>query len=350
MDPEEIAKLCERLNLDKHESPVLKMNPNMYEDGKEMMELCLVGRVFGNKIVNRESLSDVAEQVWCTSRKVRVESMGVTNIFMFHFGCKADRQRVISGGPWNFGNQLISLLKPKEVGLVSSMDFTKVSFWIQFHNVPIVCRSDKCARLWGEVIGPVMDTDTEGPTKRARVIIDVTKPRGLRVFTDNDSDAVSIPIQYEYLPEFCFGCRIIGHKLRECPEKEGLVSTGRPRVNRYGDWLKAFNLKQWRKERRERKGKSQWSDSNTSSGKSSDNGDDNWSEGFDTIEATMNSEEEIGRLAVMKAREHKIFCNDQAADDSVGTGAVALKRKDDIQDSSVIKSLTRGKEKWVMLE
>ncbi|PON89585.1 hypothetical protein TorRG33x02_145670 [Trema orientale] len=76
-----------------------------------------------------------------------------------------------------------------------------------------------------------------------------------------------------------------------------------------------------------------------------DNSDDNWSEGFDTIEATMNSEEEVGRLAVMKAREHKIFCNDQAADDSVGTGAIALKRKDDIQDSSVIKSSTRGKEK-----
>ncbi|PON89586.1 hypothetical protein TorRG33x02_145680 [Trema orientale] len=90
-DPEEIAKLCERLNLDEHESLVLKMNPNMYEDGKEMMELCLVGRVFGNKIVNREGLSDVAKQVWRTSRKVRVESMGVTNTFMFHFGSEADR-------------------------------------------------------------------------------------------------------------------------------------------------------------------------------------------------------------------------------------------------------------------
>ncbi|PON42148.1 hypothetical protein TorRG33x02_336490 [Trema orientale] len=207
------------------------MNPNMYEDGKEMMELCLVGMVFGNKIVNREGLSDEAEQVWRTSRKIRVELMGVTNIFMFHFGCKADRQR-------------------------------------------------------GELIGSVMDTDTEGPTRWAQVIIDVTKPlcRGLRVFTDNDSDAVSNMNTYR--------------------KEEGLVSsTGRPRVNRYGDWLKAFNLKQWRKERRERKGKSQWSDSNTSSGKSSDNGDDNWFEGFDTIEATMNSEEEVGRLAVMKARE-----------------------------------------------
>ncbi|PON49175.1 Zinc knuckle CX2CX4HX4C [Parasponia andersonii] len=116
-----------------------------------------------------------------------------------------DRQRVLSGGPWTFGNQLISILKPQGVGLVSSMDFTKVPFWVQFHNVPIACKSDRCARLWGELIGSVEDVDTEGPTMCARITIDVTKPlcRRLRVFTNEVSGSVSIPVQYEFLPEFC---------------------------------------------------------------------------------------------------------------------------------------------------
>ncbi|PON81109.1 LOW QUALITY PROTEIN: hypothetical protein TorRG33x02_230680 [Trema orientale] len=110
MDPEEIVKLCERLNLDGHEN----------------------------------------------------------------------HQKVLLGGPWTFCNQLISLLKPQGVGLVSSMDFTKVPF-VQFHNVPIACKSDRCARLWGELIRSVEDVDIEGPTMRARITIDVTKPlcRGL---------------------------------------------------------------------------------------------------------------------------------------------------------------------------
>ncbi|PON50600.1 hypothetical protein TorRG33x02_313900 [Trema orientale] len=63
MDPEEIAKLFERLNLDDHEGPVMRMNLEMYEDAKEKMELCLVGRIFGNKFVNREGPNEFAEQV-----------------------------------------------------------------------------------------------------------------------------------------------------------------------------------------------------------------------------------------------------------------------------------------------
>ncbi|PON90596.1 hypothetical protein TorRG33x02_136510 [Trema orientale] len=133
----------------------------MYQDGKENMDLCLVGRVFGNKIVNRKGLSEVADYVWHTSRKVRVEAIEVSNFFMFHFGSKSDRQRILSGGPWNFGNQLISLLKPQGVGLVSSMDFTKVPFWVQFHNVPIVCRSDRCARKSSNSSGGANHNNTD---------------------------------------------------------------------------------------------------------------------------------------------------------------------------------------------
>ncbi|PON89502.1 hypothetical protein TorRG33x02_146460 [Trema orientale] len=208
MDPEEIVKLCEQLNLDDQDGLVMNMNSEVIQDRKEKMELCLVGRVFGNKIANRDGLGDLAEQIWRTSRKVKVESMGVINFFMFHFGCKYDRQRVLSGGPWSFNNQLILFLRPQGAGLVSSMDFTKVPFWIQFHNVPIVCRSEKCARVWGELIGRVLEADAEGPTLRARVVVNVNLPlcRGLRVFVDDNMGSVSIPIQYEYLLEFCFRC------------------------------------------------------------------------------------------------------------------------------------------------
>ncbi|PON81116.1 LOW QUALITY PROTEIN: hypothetical protein TorRG33x02_230750 [Trema orientale] len=86
MDPEEIAKLYECLILTAMK--VLKMNLEMYEDDKEKMELFLVGRIFGNKFVNREGLNEVVEQVWCTTCKVKVESMGVTNFFMFILGAK----------------------------------------------------------------------------------------------------------------------------------------------------------------------------------------------------------------------------------------------------------------------
>ncbi|PON38692.1 Zinc finger, CCHC-type, partial [Parasponia andersonii] len=130
---------------------------------------------------------------------------------------------------------------------------------------------------------------------------------GLRVFPDEDSDSISIPIQLECLPEFCFRCGIIGHKLRECLEEEPVDRFGKPVPNRFGDWLKAINLKQWRKERRERKGDGHWSDSNTSSGKSSNSSGGANRNNTDVFDRELNSHEENTQVAAMEARERKIF-------------------------------------------
>ncbi|PON32377.1 hypothetical protein PanWU01x14_361880 [Parasponia andersonii] len=196
MDSEEIEKLCERLNMDDHDEPVVQMAPDLIEEGKEKLDLCLVGKVFGNKIVNLEGPNDVAERVWRTSRRIKVEAMGISNIFMFHFGCKDDRQRVLFGGPWNFNNQIISLLKPTGIGMISAMDFSEVLFWIKFLNVPIICRSDLCAMLWGEMVGPMEEVESEGPVLRARVSIDITKPlcRGLKILIDDSNELGTILI------------------------------------------------------------------------------------------------------------------------------------------------------------
>ncbi|PON63677.1 Zinc knuckle CX2CX4HX4C [Trema orientale] len=277
MDPEEVAKLCERLNLDDYKGPEMRMSPTMYQDGKEKMDLCLVGQVFGNKVVNREGLSEVAEYVWCTSRKVRVEAM-------------------------------------------------------EFHIIPIVCRSDRCVRLWGELIGPVIDVDSDGPNLCARIVIDVTKPlcRGLRVFPDEDSDSISIPIQFEYLPEFYFRCGIIGHKLRECPKEEPVDRFGKPR-----------------KEHRERKGSGHWSDSNTSSGKSSNssgganhNNTDVFDRGLNSDEE--NSDEENTRVAAM---ERKIFGLSNIDSTSKVTEKSVSTRIDSGGEMRAEKNLLKGKNK-----
>ncbi|POO00677.1 Zinc knuckle CX2CX4HX4C [Trema orientale] len=292
MDPEEVAKLCERLNLDEYKGPEMHMSPTMYQDGKEKMDLCLVGRVFGNKIVNREGLSEVAEYVWRTSRKVRVEAM-------------------------------------------------------EFHNVPIVCRSDRCVRLWGELIGPVIDVDSNGPNVCARIVIDVIKPlcRGLHIFPDEDSDSISIPIQFEYIPEFYFRYGIIGHKLRECLEEEHVDWFGKPVPNRFGDWLKAFNLKQWKKERRERKGGGHWSDSNTSSGKSSNSSGGANCNNTNVFDRGLNSDEENTRVAVMEARERKIFCLSNIDSTSKVIEKSVSTRIDSGGEMRAEKNLFKGKNK-----
>ncbi|PON53129.1 Zinc knuckle CX2CX4HX4C [Parasponia andersonii] len=258
MDPEEIARLCEHLNLDDQDGPVMKMNTSIIEDGKEKMELCLVGLVFGNKIVSREGLGDMVEQVWRTSRK----------------------------------------------------------------NVPIACRSENCARLWAELIGKVLDVDAESPTLRAWIAINVTVPlcRGLHVSIDNVTEPISIPVQYEYLPEFCFRYGIIGHKPRECLDEVLVDRNGKPLLNRYGQWLKAFNPKQWQKACREQKGGLYWSNSSSSSGKSSSSGGGGGGsdEGYEAVQLLRENQETDFRKSVGGANIGKSLIEFQGLDLEIG--------------------------------
>ncbi|PON86373.1 Zinc finger, CCHC-type [Trema orientale] len=211
MDSDEIVKLCECMNLDDRDGPVVYLDKKLYESDKKDMDLCLIGKVLGNKPVNIEGLSEVVGQLWHTPTKVRVKAFGSFNQFSFWFANKDDQQRVYFG--------------------------------------------EKCAHFFGGLIGPVEDTDLSSPMMRVRVKIDVTKPlmRGLQVFAPRVMREVSLAFQYEYLPEFCFRCGAIGHKINEC-----LVETDSDDENggelRYGSWLRAFDLKQWRRERRSKSG------------------------------------------------------------------------------------------------
>ena len=64
------------------------------------MSLCL----------KREALEEVVNFIWSIPRGVHVESYGANNTFLFQFASIEDRQRVWSGGPWQFDRQLISLV------------------------------------------------------------------------------------------------------------------------------------------------------------------------------------------------------------------------------------------------
>ncbi|PON84278.1 hypothetical protein TorRG33x02_199200 [Trema orientale] len=226
MDPVEIARLCERLNLDNQDGLVMKMNTSIIEDGKEKMELCLVGRVFGNKIDNREGLGDMAEQgsEW--------SPLGILRRFLFGF---------------------------------------------HFRMFLLLVEAKTVLGIGAELIGKVLDIDAEGPMLRARIVINVTVPlcRGLRVFIDNVTGPISIP---------------------------------------------AFNLKQWRKARRERKGGPYWSNSSSSFGKSSANngGGGDSDGGYEAVQLLRENQETDFQKPVGGANSGKSLIESPGLDLEIG--------------------------------
>ena len=52
----EISCLYEKMNLDEKDDPMIRMKRETYSKGQERMNLCHIGKVIGNKLVNKQGL------------------------------------------------------------------------------------------------------------------------------------------------------------------------------------------------------------------------------------------------------------------------------------------------------
>jgi len=76
----------------------------------------------------------------------------------------------------------------------------------------------------GDEIGTFMCMELDendsavGRFLRIKVRLDVRKPlmRGVNVCVGEEEKPLWCPVEYEYLPDFCYTCGIIGHTDRSC--------------------------------------------------------------------------------------------------------------------------------------
>ena len=64
---------------------------------------------------------------------------------LFKFNSDGDKKKVLVGGPLSFKNVIIALIEPKGVRDLAKLYFTRASFFIQIHNVPISCMNEEIA-------------------------------------------------------------------------------------------------------------------------------------------------------------------------------------------------------------
>ncbi|KAL5555259.1 hypothetical protein UlMin_037495 [Ulmus minor] len=212
MDSEELSSLCASLALEEDEETLSPdLEAGLQAQGERSIDRSLVGCVLSTGPVARDAFVHMIKGVWKMKEHFDVEAIG-SNKFVFHFLLTADRRRVISGGPWCFQNKLLVLEEPTGVGDYSKMSFSNTPFWIQLHNIPVLCMSKTVGSILGNMMGL-------GTFIRVRAIIDISKPlkRILKVRLGSDKELVTILLRYEHLPELCFHCGVIGHPLNECP-------------------------------------------------------------------------------------------------------------------------------------
>ncbi|KAL9444024.1 hypothetical protein AB3S75_017241 [Citrus x aurantiifolia] len=241
MDREELVRKCQAIVLKEEEEDTITVMGKMREAGEEIAANCLVGKILLTRGVNREGLRAAMQQAWRTVKEVKIESMG-ENTFLFKFASEGEKKRVLMGGPWHFDRALLVLSELTGIGDIKEQSFTHTSFWVQIHNIPIMCMVREIIQKLGEKIGEVEEIKTDatgeciGQFARIRISINITHPLKKVVFLQEAGAKIPMPVLYEKLPEFCFCCAKIGHQFRECLKYKGQTKENLP----YGGWMRAI--------------------------------------------------------------------------------------------------------------
>ncbi|TXG54301.1 hypothetical protein EZV62_019557 [Acer yangbiense] len=245
MSANEIAKLCENLSIKDEDGEIHQISEEVGRVGEEDVNHCLVGKILSGRRVNREAFRMVIESLWSPFGNVDIEMVS-ENVFLFFFNKPEDRNKVWDRGPWHFDKCLLVLEKPEGTGEISKLKFNKADFWIQIHDIPIMCMNRRTAKWLAEQIGEVIEIPTDsrdcwGKFLRVKVRIDISKPlkRWLRLGLDRSGNIVVVGLKYERLPEFCYACGWLGHGISECPDTEAKKEAMEGATLRFGPWMRA---------------------------------------------------------------------------------------------------------------
>ena len=103
------------------------------------------------------------------------------NHLLFTFELESDLEKVLLQEPWSFDRHLVVLQKYDATSPMEQVDFLKSSFWIQIHNLPLICLTSNVAMEIGESLGDVnksvnVSDMVGGNFMQIRVLIDITCP------------------------------------------------------------------------------------------------------------------------------------------------------------------------------
>lgn len=63
--------------------------------------------------------------------------------------------------PWHFDRALLVLAEPSDIGDIKKQSLMHISFWVQIHNIPIMCMAREAIQTLGEMVGIVEDIEVD---------------------------------------------------------------------------------------------------------------------------------------------------------------------------------------------
>ncbi|CAO2198127.1 unnamed protein product [Urochloa humidicola] len=219
---ESVEGMMERMKLSAAERKGIRVEKE--QTRIKAMDPQAIGKVLAEKLVVADALAQTLGRIWCPIKGVQCKDLG-ENHFLFTFLQPRGKRRALEEGPWMFGKDLVVLMEVDESKSIEEMEFGFIPIWVRVMKLPFGMMNKTTGEAIGEEIGSFicMDLDEDGTAVgrylRIKVRLDIRKPlmRGVSVFVGKEGDKpLWCPVEYEFLPDFCYTCGIIGHTDKSC--------------------------------------------------------------------------------------------------------------------------------------
>lgn len=243
-EPEDLEGLLGRLKLTEEERGTVKGAwQSDFEEADRPPRA--VGKLFSTKAGYIDGMVQTLGKIWCPEKGIKCKGLE-DNRFLFTFLQPGGKRRAITEGPWEFGGDLLIVMELDETKRVKDLEFSHIPVWIRVFDLPMGLMNGRTGRLIGDKVGSFLDVDTDedglavGNYLRIKVMIDVRKPlfRGVMMEAGQGEQPFWCNFKYEFLPNFCYSCGLLGHVEKECDKK-----IWRDVDPQFGDWLRATPAK-----------------------------------------------------------------------------------------------------------
>lgn len=174
-----------------------------------------MGKIGTERKVNKESFKSMLTRLWRIRGLVVFQEVQ-DNVWLFELSDGGDKRRILEGCPWSFDRQILVLNEFDGSTPPSQMQFTHSPFWVQVHDMPLLCMTKIVATKIGESMGKLEDVDMAGNRAswgrwlRIQVKLNLRQPLeiGRALLLMGKSHWVTI--KYEKLPLFSYCQNMVG--------------------------------------------------------------------------------------------------------------------------------------------
>jgi hypothetical protein len=246
MMAEELGDLCRRISLTEGEKDGIQVEELDVSEARVIAGKCLIGKIWTDKNVNQEAFKSVFSSIWRIVGSVKFKELK-DNIWLFEFSDDGDKRRVLDGRPWSFDRHIVVLNEFDGSIPPSQLEFRQSPFWVQVHEMPLLCMNKNVGTKIGNSLGILEDIDVAGnglgwgSYLRLRVVLDIMKPLDRGRALNFAGKSSWIEFKYEKLPLFCFRCGCIVHGSKGCSAPPATHIHAREEPKQWGSWLRAID-------------------------------------------------------------------------------------------------------------